>query len=189
MPIGPNITLSRKSGKAGLDKSLGQIERMATFVGIPAANASRRREKMASLAGSISGTSKSAKKKAKRAANAAAKNITNAEILFVNSKGSMLRKIPARPVLEPAIAADDGAISHELGEMAKAVMANDMPEAKKRLKQAGIAGQNAARAWITDPRNGFAPNSPRTVKQKGSAQPMIDWGIMRAAITHVEREE
>ena len=33
-------------------------------------------------------------------------------------------------------------------------------------------------------RGKFKPNSPKTIKRKGSAQPLIDTGRMRASISH-----
>jgi hypothetical protein len=156
----PKITIGRKSGKPMFDGRLAKIYKMASYVGIPAEKSSRKRQK-----------------------------VNNAELLFIHTKGSPIRGIPARPVLDPAIAADGNrqAIAHELAESAKAILENNPTQATARLRRAGQAGQNAARAWFTDSRNNWAPNAPSTIRRKGSDKPLIDTGVMLSAITHVEK--
>jgi hypothetical protein len=114
-------------------------------------------------------------------------DVTNAELLFIHTKGSMVRNIPARPVIEPAIAASGNReiISREVANASQAAMHGDVTKMMNGLKRAGIAGQNASRKWFTDSRNHWAPNSPRTIKNKGSDRPLIDTGALRAAITYV----
>ena len=84
------------------------------------------------------------------------------------------------------------------------------------LGRAGMIAQNAARAWFVDPRNGWAPDRPATIKRKlskisnkkkrkealenfqetlqaggsmeGIDTPLIDSAQMRKAITHVIKE-
>ena len=55
--------------------------------------------------------------------------------------------------------------------------------------RAALAGQNAARRWFTDSRNNWAPNKPATIRRKGSDKPLIDTGVLRAAIVGITREE
>jgi hypothetical protein len=120
---------------------------------------------------------------------AAQGDVNNAELLFIHSKGSPIRHIPPRPVLEPAIAAEDNLkkITYQLVEADKAALAGNMALARQRVGKAGLAGQNAARGWFTDPRNAWAPNRPATIRHKGSDRPLIDTGALRAAITYVVR--
>jgi hypothetical protein len=121
----------------------------------------------------------------------ASQAVTNAELLFIHTKGSPLKRIPARPVLEPAVKADGNRepIARELAASAKASLAGDKQEAVRRMERAALVGQNAARRWFTDPRNGWAPNAPSTIRRKGSDRPLIDTGALRAAIVGVVREE
>ena len=121
---------------------------------------------------------------------AAQSDITNAETLYLLSKGSPGRKQPPRPVIEPAVAAPDNAkaIAFELAESSKARLDGDDDAAMKRLKRAALAGQNAARKWFTDPRNNWAPNAPSTIARKGSDRPGIDTGATRAAIIGIVGE-
>lgn len=56
---------------------------------------------------------------------------------------------------------------------------------ERRLNQAGNAGVSAVRKWFSDPRNGWEPLSPSTIRAKGSDAPLIDTGAMRQSITYV----
>jgi len=131
------------------------------------------------------------KKTAKLVAAAAASTLNNAELLYVFSKGSPANHQPARPVIEPAIVADGNrqAISHELAQANKAQLDGDAEGAKRFLKRAGIAGENASKKWFTDPRNGWQPNAQRTIDAKGSSVPGIDTAAMQGAITSVVKED
>lgn len=53
------------------------------------------------------------------------------------------------------------------------------------LKRIGVWLQGELQKNIADfPANGFQPNSPDTIAQKGSAVPLIDTGQLRSSITH-----
>jgi hypothetical protein len=111
--------------------------------------------------------------------------INNAELLFIFSNGSPVRNIPPRPVIEPAIKANRQYINVEL-EKASVAALNDDPEGvMQSLNRAGMVAANAAKQWFFDGRNGWAPNTPETIRAKGSSQPGIDTGAMRRAITYV----
>jgi len=183
---GPNITVARKSGAAAALKRIVGLGKLAAYVGIPSSTSRDRSAQLLSMADNVK--SKRKKARLKKAADADA---TNAELLFIFSKGSPLRKQKARPVLEPAVEADGNrqAIGRELAGAAKASIIGDRAKALKQTKRAALAGQNAARRWFTDPRNNWAPNTPSTIKAKGSARPGIDTGAMRAAIIGVVNEE
>lgn len=167
-------------------KRLKTATQTAAYVGVPATSTRARSEQLLGMAGKTT----SAKRKAKLK-KAAEGDINNAELLFIFSKGSPLRKIPARPVLEPAVAADGNRqiIARELAESVKANLGGDKPAALKGMRRAALAGQNAARGWFTDGRNGWDPNAKSTIKAKGSDRPGIDTGAMRAAIQGVVAEE
>lgn len=115
--------------------------------------------------------------------------VTNAGLLYLHTDGSALLHIPARPVIEPAIEAEGnkGPIAEELALAAKAVLDGNPQLADKRLGRAGMLGQNAARAWFHDPRNGWPPNAPLTIFLKGSSSPLIDTGELRKSIVYVIR--
>lgn len=169
--MNPKISLSKQSQSAPgakellsaeeLRKRLNDLDKVEVLVGIPQATATRRKGP-----------------------------ITNAQLLFIHSKGSPARNIPARPVIEPAINADGNkqAIAAQLKQAAiMKAKGNDL-DMLAYLRRAGQIATNAAKAWFTDSRNNWAPNSPETIRRKGSNRPLIDTGQLRAAITFVIRE-
>ena len=78
---------------------------------------------------------------------------------------------------------------YELAQANKAQLDGDAEGAKRFLKRAGIAGENASKKWFTDPRNGWQPNAQRTIDAKGSSVPGIDTAAMQGAITSVVKED
>ena len=108
--------------------------------------------------------------------------------LYIMSHGSPLWQIPPRPVLEPAIEFHKDAIGKLFSAVIKAACKGDEAGMKVAMDRCGLAAQNYCRDWFTNPRNGWPPNSPRRIKMKGSARPLIDTGTMRKAITYVVRD-
>jgi hypothetical protein len=158
----------RTSGSQVVKQRLNTLAAKAVYVGIPASSARVRQEKLLAMAGKLTGKSKSSKKKRATLEKSAARTITNAELLFIFSKGSPLRNQPARPVLEPAIEAEGNrqAIAAELSGVAMALLEGRNGDATAHLRRAGVAGANAARGWFTDPRNGWAQNAASTIRKK-----------------------
>lgn len=117
--------------------------------------------------------------------------VTNAQLVYLHSHGSALHGAPSRPIIEPAIEAPDNRanIAAELGAAARAALDDDAVQTNAHLQQAGMLGRNAAQRWFTDPRNGWAPNSPATIARKGSDQPLVDTGQMRRALTYLVEEK
>ena len=116
--------------------------------------------------------------------------INNASLLFIHTNGSPLRHIPARPVLEPSIVANQVLISQHLGAAAQAVLSRKPEQAERELRRTGTVAANGAKRWFTDPRNSWAPNAPSTIAAKSkpgkvSDKPLIDTGALRRAITYV----
>ncbi|SFE43570.1 hypothetical protein SAMN04487969_102504 [Paenibacillus algorifonticola] len=111
------------------------------------------------------------------------KTYSQAYEMYIQSHGSPLWHIPPRPVLEPAIEANKDKISKQMQRAAQAALdGNDIgPE----LHKVGMMGQNIARGWFVDPRNGWEPNSPLTVAKKGSDRPLISTGELRKSIQFV----
>ena len=150
MPVTPSITIARKSGAAAAFKRLAGITKLAAYVGVPASGATARTAQLLEMAGKVRG-----KKKLARLKKAATQDVTNAELLFIHTKGSPLKHIPARPVIEPAIEneANKKIISRELAASVKASLDGNHDLAVKKMKRAAMAGQNAARGWFTSPDN------------------------------------
>jgi hypothetical protein len=145
-----------------------------------------RKRQMMGAAGRSSG-----KKRARLEKAAVESGVNNAELLYIHSNGSPLRHIPARPVIEPAITepGNKALITKELGKAAEAGLAGNAADVTMRLNRAGMLAQNICRAWFVDPRNGWAPNAPSTIRRKGSDRPLIDTGALRQAITYIVVQE
>lgn len=105
--------------------------------------------------------------------------------MYLHSHGDPLWQIPPRPIIEPAIEANQEAIEVELRQAAEAAMDGKKELMQRYLNRAGLLAQNFVRAWFTDPRNGWPPNAPSTIRRKKSAQPLIDTGQLRKSITYV----
>jgi len=178
-----NVRVDRKSNFKKFDERLKKATKLAAYVGVPSTTAEARSSQLLKMAGATQG------KKRKRIEKAAAEGINNAEALFIFSKGSPARNQPAREVLDPSIKANHEKISVEIAESVSANLKGDQDGAIRGMNRAALAGQNAARSWFTDPRNGWAPNAARTIKQKGSDRPGIDSGAMRNAIVGVVADE
>jgi hypothetical protein len=116
--------------------------------------------------------------------------MTNAGLVYIHTHGSALMRIPARPIIEPALKAPDNRarITKELAQAAEAVLASKPREVAPHLNRAGLLGANAAKRWFVDPRNGWAPNAAETVERKGSDRPLIDTAQMRRSITYVVKD-
>ena len=118
----------------------------------------------------------------------AGKKYSEAHSLYIQSHGSPLWHIPPRPVLEPAVEANKESIAKQMQGAAIASLDGNAQEVDNALHRAGLVAENAAKGWFENPQNGWPPNSPRTIAQKGSDSSLIDTGEMRKAITHVVRE-
>ena len=199
----PKITIAHKSGTAALFKRMANLSRTAAYVGVPSASS---RERSDQLLGMAAKTKNKRKKEYLR--KTAEADVTNAELLFIFSKGSPKRRQPARPVLEPAVqaAGNKEPISRELAGMAKAALEGDREKQMRQAKRAALAGQNAARGWFTDARNGWQPLAESTKRGRMSRMskaqraeaaelgdaaftPGVDTGAMRASIIGIVSEE
>lgn len=178
----PTIAVEKTDNSKALVANMQKAQNMSVYVGIPA-ESGRGVQRM------LQGIGRPVKagrgKKYKSGIRAAAEAINNAQLLWIQSKGSPVRGIPARPVLEPAIEANKEAISAELRLALAAEMKGDPQIAAAFLKRAGLTARNATRNWFFDPRNGWQKLASSTIRRKGSDQPLIDSGAMRAAITYV----
>lgn len=142
------------------------------------------------------------------------REMNNATLLFIHTKGSPLNGLPPRPLIEPALTAPDNAqkIDEDFKKVVLAALENNFDQAKRFM---GIAGQDAVnmiRNWFDDPRNGWEPDKPETIKAKlrktkkklperqqlfesyvaGDQEintTLVDTGQLRKAITYIFREE
>lgn len=115
--------------------------------------------------------------------------VTNAELLFIHTNGSPVNNVPARPVIEPAIKDDKDRLSDMMKKAADFAFKKNVVEAVNQLKRVGMRGQNISRAWFTNPKNNWPPNSlsvQRAKMAKGAEfpKPLIDTGELRKSITY-----
>jgi hypothetical protein len=139
--------------------------------------------------------------------------MTNAALMYIHSNGSPRNNIPARPVIEPAIEDDMEALGVILGDAIKAALNGDKTGRQNALEKAGLRGQNDARNWFTNPKNGWdslkdgtiAARSRKMTKQtkekqaarieaadgdtKVAFKPLLDSGQLQDSITYAIREK
>ena len=112
--------------------------------------------------------------------------VTNAEIMFLHEKGSPMRHIPARPVLQMTI---DYANKHLIkSTMQKAIRAYidsgfDEKKVELELNKLCIKMQNYARNIIYSNDGRLAPNSPSVAAKKKGNHPLFDTGQLARSIT------
>lgn len=179
-------------GIKGILKRLSDLKRRHIYVGIPQQNSSRKDGEINNaelLYIHTHGIRRREMIREMDSVMATGKKYSEAFSLYIRSHGSPLWHAPPRPVLEPAIEANKDLISREFKGIYQATLNQDPAAVNRAIDRTGLAAQNAARDWFTDPRNGWPPNSPETIRRKGSANPLIDTGSMRKAITYVVRED
>ncbi|CAJ0701588.1 hypothetical protein LMG19089_02876 [Ralstonia edaphis] len=136
--------------------------------------------------------------------------INNAAIGYIMETGSPVNNIPARPHLVPGIKDAQAPIADALGGGVSAALSGQAPGVTKALNKAGIIGQNAVRAKITE--GPFVPLAEATLRARArrgrsgaakelasraagnapdnsNAKPLIDTGQYRQAITYVVRDK
>lgn len=127
----------------------------------------------------------------------------NATIAYIHDNGSPLRRIPARPFMEPGIRNAQDAINLELTVVAKAQLESNKEKVDLYLNRVGLVAQNSIRKVITDG-EGFTPlkrgtklerlkrrksyakwSEEKKERYMGSMKPLIDTGQLRNSITYV----
>ncbi len=114
--------------------------------------------------------------------------INNAELLYIHTHGSPMRNIPARPVIEPALAHYKDKVMTQYSAALRAAAEGNQQALNTALIRTGLAGQNAVRDWFVNPANGWSENSRVTIARKRSNRPLIDTGTLRKSIIYVVRE-
>lgn len=109
-------------------------------------------------------------------------DLTNPELAAIHEFGSFKRNIPARSILRMPIHQEAETIARQaLGGVTEIVQSGRMTAVLKRI---GIACENAVqKAFATGGFGRWAPDKPSTVKNKGSASPLIDRGELRRAVS------
>ncbi len=105
-----------------------------------------------------------------------------AEIAAYNEFGSS--STPARPFMKQSFE-NHGSELQKACDVANQTLANG-GSAEKALNKIGVFCKGLVRQEIVD--GGFAPNAESTIAKKGSAQPLIDSGLMRKSVNYVVKK-
>lgn len=111
--------------------------------------------------------------------------INNAELAYIHEHGSPINNIPARPFLKPSLEANKEKILPIQKAILRDALEGKMTNAVIEMEVLGKRAEDIVKSWFFDPRNGWPPNSPKTIAEKGSDRPLIDTGQMLNAIKYV----
>ena len=92
---------------------------------------------------------------------------------------------PSRPFLRKSVDENKEKINAFLAEQVQAVLSG-VP-ADQILKEIGIFQKDLVQEKITE--GEFEPNSPATIRKKGSDKPLIDTGRMRQSVNYVIKKK
>ncbi|MGL5280858.1 MAG: hypothetical protein ACRC8W_03755 [Plesiomonas shigelloides] len=112
------------------------------------------------------------------AGNVESGDITMAQLGAIQEFGTMDDHIPARPWLVPGV---ESARPELLRIIQSGIAAGENVDTI--LNKVGLNAQAAVQMYMTELRT--PPNAPSTIAQKGSNNPLIDTGAMRASVTYV----
>lgn len=101
--------------------------------------------------------------------------ISNAQLGALLNFGTDM--IPPRPWLVPGV----GSATRDIVDTLAAGVESGAPM-NQTLEQVGAIAAGAAQVYMTELRD--PPNAPSTVAQKGSDNPLIDTGVLRASVSY-----
>lgn len=102
-------------------------------------------------------------------------DISNAQLGALLNFGT--DRIPPRPWLAPGV---ESATSDIIDTLAAGVESG--APMNQTLEQVGAIAAGAAQVYMTELRD--PPNAPSTIAQKGSDNPLIDTGVLRASVSY-----
>lgn len=105
------------------------------------------------------------------------------DIAMFNELGTV--HIPSRPFLRDSVDAHAAEINAFLQSMRTQLVKGG--SAEKVLKEIGVFQKGLIQNEIVH--GNFVPNSPETIKRKGSDVPLVDKGTMRDSVNYVIREK
>ena len=106
-----------------------------------------------------------------------------AAIAMFNELGTI--HIPSRPFLRDSVDANGDKINSFLQSMEKEILRGN--SAEDVLKKIGMFQKGLIQEQIT--KGNFVPNSPATIRKKGSDRPLVDTGRMRQSIDYVIQQK
>lgn len=100
-----------------------------------------------------------------------------------NEFGSNEKRIPARPFLRSTLFVHRQDIIKFMDKLKTSVIFGES-KADNYLDNIGLYVQRLVQKRIKDSMSWAVPNSPATIKRKGSSLPLVDTGRMRSSITY-----
>jgi hypothetical protein len=118
--------------------------------------------------------------------------ITNAEIGYINDRGSPARNIPPRPFLEPGVLSVKKPIEEQMRKAAGAAVDARPQAVEQAFQAAGLIAQAGIRSYMTNAE--FTPLSPMTLRKRRAAgfmgtRPLIVTGQLRNAVNYAVRKK
>lgn len=104
------------------------------------------------------------------------------DIALFNELGTV--HIPSRPFIRDSLNNNKDKISQFMQSAAKGIV--NGKSAEEVLKKIGTFQKGLIQKEITN--GDFVPNSPATIRKKGSSTPLVDTGRMRQSVNFVVRE-
>jgi hypothetical protein len=134
--------------------------------------------------------------------------MNNATLLYIHTNGSEKRNLPPRPLIEPALEANDEKIAADLAEVSRLLLEGNYQGALKMMRTTGKDALNMITDFYDDPsQNQWPRNQDATVRAKikkkykskkkrkeameeyaagGEVdQVLVDTGALRSSITYV----
>lgn len=108
--------------------------------------------------------------------------LSNANILALMEAGSPVNNIPSRILLDAVRKKYNKKIDEYFIKIFDALLENNSTKADLLMEELALRVQTWCQKFFTDEDNGWAPNAPSTIKQKGSDRPLIDTGELRKSI-------
>lgn len=114
--------------------------------------------------------------------------INNADLLAILEHGSPVKNIPPRELLKPVIEKHRPEIEKVFLRVYNALINNRPDVADFEMEKLAQRIEMWGKKYFVED-NGWAPNSPGTIKQKKSSRPMIDTGNLRASIRGIYKRK
>ena len=94
--------------------------------------------------------------------------MNNATLLMIHTKGSPLRGLPARPLIEPALEdeANSKKIADDLAKISEALLSSNPSKALQLMENTGQDAVNIVTDWFDNPNNNWPPDTDATIKAK-----------------------
>lgn len=108
-------------------------------------------------------------------------DIDNATLLCIMEHGSPVKNIPPRELLRPVLEKHMDKIREMFDQIYNCLVEGNEAGADKLMETLSQRVQAWAQAYFVED-NGWAANSPLTIKMKGSDKPLIDTGDLRKSI-------